>query len=171
MIDLNTYENILVSGVKYDFSQNWHENIPHRLYAEWAALVVKLAEAVHPAFDAPPFPASLNFQTEAIPSDLPYPADENYYMLDYISFRLASENGYGLKIDFENGRQGGDNPVNIETIGFNYSVSSHISKEAKSPLATIFVWHDAGKTPEIKEIIARHREYCLASAARETERQ
>jgi len=164
MVDLHTYDNVLVSGVKYDFSQNRHENIPRQLYAEWAALIVELAKSVHPPFAVPPLPEFPNFQTEAIPSDLPYPADENYYTLDYISFSLESENGYGLRIDFENGRQGGNNPVNIETFGFNRSVSSHIYKDAKSPLAIIFAWHDADKTPEIEAIIARHREYCLASA-------
>lgn len=167
MSDLHTYENVPVSGVKYDFSQNRHENIPHRLYAEWAALVVKLAAAVHPAFAVPPFPEYLGFQTEVIPSDLPYPADENYYTLDYISFCLQSADDYGLRIYFENGRQGGDNPVSIETFGFNYGVSGHIFKEATSPLATIFVWHDADKTLEIEEIIARHKEYCLANAERQ----
>jgi hypothetical protein len=164
MFDLHTYENVLVSGVRYDFSRNRHENIPHRLYAEWAALMVKLAKAVHPAFDIPPFPEVLEFQTEAIPSDLPYPADENYYYLDHISFCLEAENGYGLRIDFENGRQGGDNPLSLETFGFSYSVSSHIFNDAKSPQVRIFVWHDADKTPEIEEIIARHKEYCLANA-------
>lgn len=164
MFDLRTYDDVLVSGVKYDFSQNRHENIPRRLYAEWAALMVELAKAVHPAFAVPPFPASPAFQTEVIPSDLPYPADENYYTLDYISFRLESENGCGLSINFENGRQGGNNPVSIETYGFNYGVSSHIFKNAESPLAQIFVWHEADKTQEIEEIIARHKEYCLANA-------
>ena len=164
MFDLHTYENVLVSGVKYDFSRNRHENIPQRLYAEWVALVVSLAKAVHPPFAVPPFLASPAFQTKVIPSDLPYPADENYYTLDYISFRLESENGDGLSINFENGRQGSYNPVNIETFGFIHSVSSHIFKDATSPLARIFVWHDADKTSEIEEIIARHKQYCLANA-------
>jgi hypothetical protein len=34
MVDLKTYENILVSGVKYDFSQRWHANIPARLLSD-----------------------------------------------------------------------------------------------------------------------------------------
>jgi hypothetical protein len=48
MPGLRTYENVLVSGVKYDFSQKPRENIPQRLCASRAALIVKLAKAIDP---------------------------------------------------------------------------------------------------------------------------
>jgi hypothetical protein len=163
MSDLQTYENVLVSGVKYDFSQNPHENIPQRLYADWAALIVKLAKAINPQFEVPPFPETPEFKTELIHSDDPYRSDPDYYTLDYVFFELKAENGCGLNINFENGRRDSGNSVTMETSGIGSSVSSHIYKEAKSPLATIFIWHDADKTPEIEEIIARHKRYCLAN--------
>jgi hypothetical protein len=160
--NLREYKDVRVSDVEHDFSQGRHEDIPHQLYADWSGLIIKLAKAVFPSFVEPPFPASLKFQTESTPSDGPYSANADYYMLDYVFCELKAENGHGLKISFENGRQGGDNPVSIETLGFNPGVSSHIYKEAKSPLATIYVWQTEEQSSEIAEIIARHRESCLA---------
>lgn len=162
MNDLQTYENILVSGVDYDFSKNSHENIPPRLFADWAKLVCKIAKAVHPAFNIPPFPEFFEFKTESITSDGPYPASEDFYYLDYVYFNLVGDKGYGININFENFRQYGKDPVCMETIGFNYGVSSYISKESTSPLAQVNVWHDKDKTAEIEEIFNRHREYCLS---------
>jgi hypothetical protein len=159
--NMQVYKDVLVSSVDYDFSSNPHESIPHRLYTDWAALIVKLAKAVFPSFIAPPFPESLAFQTESISSDGPYPASADYYMLDYVYFELKGENGHGLNINFENGRWGGENPVNMETVGFNPSVSSSIYKEAKSPLASIFMWHPEEQSSEIGEIIANHRKASL----------
>jgi hypothetical protein len=163
MSDLRTYENVLVSGVKHDFSRNSPENIPQRLYADWAALIVKLAKAIHPPFSVPPFPETLEFKTELIHSDDPYRSDPDYYTLDYFFFELKAANGDGLNINFENGRLGGNNPVTIQTSGLNKGVSSYIYNDAKAPLATIYIWHAADKTPEIEQIIARHKQYCLAN--------
>jgi hypothetical protein len=163
MSDFRTYENVLVSGVKYDFSGNRHENIPRRLYADWAALIVKIARAIQPQFSVPPLPETLEFKTESIHSDDPYRSDPDYYILDYVFFELKAENGDGLNINFENGRQGGGNPVTIETLGISDSVSSRIFKDTKAPLAEIFVRHSAEVTPEIEEIIALHRQSCLAN--------
>jgi len=161
--NFHVYEDVLISGVNYDFSHHRYESIPHRLYMDWAALIVKLAKVVSPSFVVPPFPELLIFQTESIPSDGPYSANADYYFLDYVSFELEAENGCGIKIYFENGRWGGDNPVNMETVGFNRGVSSYIYKEAKSPLASICVWHGEEQSSEIAGIIARHQESCLAN--------
>ena len=158
--NFQVYEDVLVSGVDYDFSKHPHESIPHRLYLDWASLIVKLARAVFPSFDVPPFPESLFFQTESIPSDGPYSANPDYYILDYVFFELKAENGCGLKISFENGRRGGTNPVSMETLGFADSISSYIYKEAKSPLANIYISHGTEQASEIAGIIARHRESC-----------
>ena|SRR5215204_1679387 len=169
MSELNNfheYKDVLVSGVDYDFSSNRHERIPRRLYADWAALLVKLAKVVSPSFVVPSFPASPVFQTESIPSDGPYSANPDYYFLDYVFFELKAENGCGLKISFENGRWGGDNPVSMETLGFDPGVSSHIFKEEKSPLASIYVWHGEDRTSEIAKIIARHEEACLPNPSK-----
>ena len=166
MLELNNlheYKDVLVSGVDYDFSQNRHENIPHRLYTDWAVLILKLAKAVFPSIVKLPIPASLKFQTESISSDGPYSANADYYMLDYVFCEIKAENGEGIKISFENGRQGGDNPVSMETLGIYPGVSSHIYKEAKSPLARFYIRHREDQTAEITEIIARHQESCLAN--------
>jgi hypothetical protein len=165
--NFHVYRDVLVSGVEYDFSRNRHENIPRQLYAEWAALLVKLAKVVFPSFDVPPLPETMFFRTESIPSDGPYSASEDYYMLDYVFFEQKTENEHGLRISFENGRMGGDNPVSMETLGFNGSVSSHIYSEAKSPLASIYVRHGDERSSEIAEIIARHRESCLSQPPRQ----
>ncbi|HEX8247639.1 MAG TPA: hypothetical protein VF599_05690 [Pyrinomonadaceae bacterium] len=164
--NFHVYKDVLVSGVDYDFSSNYHENIPQRLYADWAALLFKLAKVVSPAFVAPPFPESLRFQTESIHSDGPYSADADYYILDYVYFELKAENECGLKISFENGRWGGDNPISMETSGFDPGVSSQISKEAKSPLASVYLWHAEEKSSAIAEIIARHQQTYLPSPSK-----
>jgi hypothetical protein len=169
MSELNNfqvYENVLVSGVEYDFSSNRHERIPHRLYADWAVLVNNLAKAVCPSFAAPPFPESLFFQTESIPSDGPYSADADYYFLDYVSAELKAENGHGLKIHFENGRRGGDDPVTMETVGLTGGVSSYIYKHAKSPTAEVCLWHGDEKSAEVAAVIARHRQSCRAKSGK-----
>ena len=158
--DFHAYENVLVSGVEYDFSANRHERIPQRLYADWAMLLVKLAKAVSSEFVAPPFPETLAFQTESIPSDGPYSASADYYMLDYVSFEQKAENGDGLKIYFENGRWGGGEPVNMEVSSGGNTIYSQISREAKAPLAIVNFSHTAEQTAEILEIIDRHRKAC-----------
>jgi hypothetical protein len=157
---------VLVSSVDHDFSSRAHESIPHQLYADWATLILKLPKAVHPSFVVPPFPESWVFQTESITSDGPYPADADYYFLDYVFFELKAENGCGLKISFENGRWGGDNPVTIETVGLTGGVSSYIYKKAQSPRADICIWHGEKQSLEIAGIIARHQEFCLAKPSK-----
>jgi hypothetical protein len=159
--NFHEYKDVLISGVNYDFSRNRHENIPPRLYADWAALMGKLANVVFPLFVVPPFPKSPLFQTESIPSDGPYSANADYYMLDYVYFELKGENGCGLKISFENGRLGGDNSVMMETLGFHPGVASYIDKEAATPRASFSIRHRNDQTLQIKEIIARHQEACL----------
>jgi hypothetical protein len=156
-IELHTYKNILVSGVDYEFSINRHENIPQQLYADWASLIIKLAKVLYPAFERLPLPESLLFHTESIPSDGPYSANPYYYMLDYTSFEHIAENGCGIKISYETGRWGGDNPVSIETVGFVHGVSSHIHKDAKSPRASLYIWHEAEKVSEVADIISSHQ--------------
>lgn len=153
-----TYENVPVSGVEYNFSRNYHSRIPRRLYADWVRLITKLAKAVDPAFEVPPLPEVLFFTTETIPSDGPYSSNPDYYMLDYVYLELKAENGCGLKIHYEVGRQGGGEPVCIETIGLNDRIYSYIHKESTSPRAYIYIRHTPEQTTEIKEIIARHRE-------------
>ena len=96
--DFHSYENVLVSGVEYDFSSNRLDRIPQRLYADWAALLVKLAKIAFPEFVAPAFPETLVFQTESVPSDGPYSASADYYMLDYVFFKQKTQNSYNLKI-------------------------------------------------------------------------
>ncbi len=164
-----SYENILVSGVDYDFSQNRHENIPHRLFKDWVRLVENLAKVLQPAFNIPNFPSSLSFTTEQITSDGPYGADENYYFLDFVYCKLLGEKD-GIMISFENGRQGGINAVSVETLHIdsnsasfypNYRVSSHIPKSATSPLASFYLSSDEIKGAEILEVFAIHRESCL----------
>ena len=156
--DSHSYVDVLVSSVEYDFSSHRHERIPSRLYADWAALLVKLAKVVFPAFDLPDLPETLFFQTEAIPSDGPYSASADYYMLDYVYFEQKAENGDGLKIYFENGRWGGGEPVNMEISRRGSIIYSSIAKEAKAPLANIYFSHSAEQSAEILEIINRHRE-------------
>jgi hypothetical protein len=168
--NLHIYKEVLVSGTDYDFSREMHYSIPHRLYADWAALVVALAKAVDPTFDAPPFPDWLSFETESIPSDGPYSANADYYMLDLVSCELTAQNGHGLKIHYENGRMGGGEPVNMETIGLSGGVSSHIYKTATSPIADVYVWHDDDKAAEIADIIVRHQRACLAKGIWKTGR-
>ena len=158
--NFHIYENVLVSGVEYDFSRRPHEQIPVRLYADWAALLVKLARALDPSFDPPPFPGTLVFHTESIHSDGPYSANADYYFLDLVSGEFKGENGCGIKIHFENGRIGGENPVNMETSGLRDDVSSYIYKSATSPLARILIRHAEAKASEIAAIIARHRKSC-----------
>jgi hypothetical protein len=158
--DFHSYDKVLVSGVDYDFSRRRLDNIPHKLYAEWAALLVNLAKIVFPEFVAPPFPETLVFQTESIPSDGPYSASADYYMLDYVFFEQKTENGDGLKIHFENGRWGGGEPVNMEISWRGKIIYSSIAREAKAPLASIYFAHPAEQTAEISEIIDRHREGC-----------
>src|SRR6476660_2844586 len=82
--DSRTYYNVLVSVVEYDFSRNHHSRIPRQIYADWTVLIVKLAKIIYPAFEAPPLPDYLFFETETIPSDGPYSASADYYMLDYV---------------------------------------------------------------------------------------
>lgn len=154
--DHRTYENILVSGVEYDFSSNHHSRIPRKLYADWVRLITKLAKAVDPAFEVPPLPEPLFFTTESIPSDGPYSSSPNYYMLDYVHLELEAENGCGLKINYELGRMGGGEPVCIETFGFSYGISSCIHKDSISPRANIYMYHTAEQTAEILEIIRSH---------------
>lgn len=163
MTDLKTYENVLVSGVSHNFSIYRYERIPCRLFADWTALVHKIAIVVHPQFTLPPFPNFFEFTTESIPSDGPYGSSENFYYLDYVYFLLKGKDDYGIKIDFENFRQEHPAPINLETVGFSRGVSSHIDKESTSPLATFYVWHDEDKASEIMETFARHRAYCLSS--------
>lgn len=171
MSALKSYENILVSPVDYNFSQNQHENIPYQLYADWIKLVIELAKTIQPIFNIPPFPRSFEFETESIPSDGPYSSSENYYMLDFVYCKLIGETD-GIMISFEDGRQGGGNPVSIETLRFethssafypNYLVSSHILKSATSPLATFYISHDETKKAEIKSIFAQHQENCSSN--------
>jgi hypothetical protein len=162
MMDLKTYENILVSGVPFNFSRNLHENIPPRLLFDWATLVCQIAKVVHPAFPILLIPQSFEFKTESISSDGPYGSSENYYTLDYVSFQLTGENGCGFTIAFENGRQDGENPVWIETLGFNYSVSSYIYQNSAAPLAKFFVWTDEQQKVEIDEIFTRHQSLCFS---------
>jgi hypothetical protein len=159
--NLHEYKDVLVSGVDYDFSQSPHENIPHRLYMDWAALIVKLEQAVHLLFIAPPFPESLEFRTESIPSYIPYSSAAGHYMLDWFFCDLMAANNGGLRIGFDKGRRDGDR-VRILTLGFHPGVSSTILKQARAPLASVCVWHGEEQSPEIAEIIATHRKACLA---------
>jgi hypothetical protein len=159
--DLHEYKDVLVSGVEYKFSSNRHEDIPHRLYTDWAVLVIKLTQAVHRSFIAPPFPESLVFQTKSILSGAPYTPYADRYLLDHVYSELMAANGGGLKISFENGRRGGDNPVRMQTLGFYPSFSSEILKEARAPLANVYVYHTQQQSSEIAEIIALHRKACL----------
>ena len=171
MSRLKSYENILVSAVDYNFSQNPHENIPQQLFADWINLVSELAKFIQPTFNIPSFPRSFKFETESIPSDGPYSSSANYYMLDFVYYKLIGETD-GIMISFEDGRQGGGNSVSVETLQFethssafypNYLVSSHILKSATSPLATFYISHDETKKAEIKSIFARHREDCVSN--------
>jgi hypothetical protein len=158
---LHEYKDVLVSGVEYDFSANPHENVPHRLYMDWAALIVKLAQADDRLFIAPPFSESLEFRRESIASDAPYLSGPDHYMLDWIFCDLMAANNGGLRIGFENGRRDGDR-VRILTLGFLPGVSSMILKQARAPLANVQVWHDEDRSSVIAEIIATHRTACLA---------
>lgn len=171
MSDLKIYENILVSGVQYNFRRHRHESIPHRLLADWTALICKIAKAVEPDFSIPEFPESVEFTTESIHSDYPYPSDENYYTLDLVYFDLNGNENQGIRISFENGRRSGDDSIQIETTRYStydksflpsYIVSASIPKAATSPSAKFYVWHEAEKTPEIEKIFAHHREYCIS---------
>jgi len=158
--NLHEYKDVLVSGVDYDFSANPHENIPHRLYMDWAALVVKLAQAGDHLFIAPPFPESLEFQTKPIPSYIPYSPAAGHYMLDWFFCDLMAANNGGLRIGFDKGRRDGDR-VSIWTLGFHRGVSSTILKQTRAPLASIEVWHWEERSSEIAEIIANHQKACL----------
>jgi hypothetical protein len=159
--NLHEYKDVLVSGVDYDFSQSPHENIPHRLYLDWAALVIKLAQANDRLFIAPPFPESLEFRTESILSGAPYTPYAERYTLDWFFCDLVAANNGGLRIGFENGRRDGDQ-VRMLTLGFHPGVSSTILKQARAPLASVSVWHEEEQSSKIAEIIATHRKDCLA---------
>jgi hypothetical protein len=127
-------------------------------------VVFQIAKVVHPAFLPPTLPDYFNFETETITSDGPYGSSENFYYLDYNYFKLTGEKGFGFKIYYEDGRQDGDNPVSIETLGFSYGVSSHIYKSSTSPRAFFYVWQEPDRTAAIEKVFARHQESCVSNS-------
>lgn len=164
MAEIKTYKDILVSSVDFDFTRNAVEAVPHQLYAEWAALVIEITKAIYPAFEAPPFPTSLEWTDDSLPSDGPYPSSENYYMYDVSYVQLKGENDYGIEISIESGRQDRGSNVNINSLGSSYGVSSFIFLNSPSPLATFFIFPAPEQNPAIEAIFAKHREKCLSNA-------
>lgn len=157
MSDIKTYNSVPVSGIAFDFSQNHSTDIPHQLYAEWAALVIEVARAIRPHFEAPPFPSALVFETFSLPSDGPYPASEDYYMYDLSCCRLAGDSGEGIQISVENGRQERSDTVNIDTTGFHSGISSFIYLSSAAPLATFFVFVGAEQESAVDAVFAQNR--------------
>jgi hypothetical protein len=157
MPDIKTFEDVPVSGVAFDFRHNSTAAIPHQLYVEWAALVVEVAQEVRPGFEAPPLPASFEFETCSLPSDGPYPASEDYYLYDFSYFSLAGANGEGIQISIESGRQDRGDTVNIDTCGFSYGVSSFIFLSAAAPRATFYVFRTPEQTTAVDDVFARNK--------------
>ena len=160
--DLKTYENVLVSGVEHNFSLHDHAKVPRALVADWASLMTRLTRVIHPGFAPPPVPEVLVFQEETIHSDGPYPADENYYTLDYVYLTLLGAAGSGLSLNVERCRRDGGDPICLNTVKLHPQTSSHIWRDATEPRASIFLFHDSDKTPEVQAIIAQHTAECVA---------
>lgn len=159
MSTFRTYENVLVSGVEHDFRRP-HRHVPRTLLTHWVALIVRLGKVLHPGFDARPLTDADQFQTEQIPSDGPYGSSEDYYTLDYVFLDLIQSNGTGVRIAFEYGRQGGGEPLGVETRGLEPQITSYISADARSARAKIFMCHDEDKNAEVEAVMAEHTLLC-----------
>jgi len=147
--DLQTYQDVKVSDADPGFSSGY-ANINPRFLADWIQLFESAVQACHPGFQFPPLPAPLKFKTEMIHSDGPYSATENYYTLDYNSIVLMSDEKRGLRISFEDGRQGGGEPICLETIGISPNFSAYI--HSPKVTATFYLWHDPSRRPEFEAL-------------------
>jgi hypothetical protein len=160
MSELRTFADVLVSSTAFDFKGRAYHDVPRAVLADWASLMASLAGLLHPGFAAPTLPETFQFSQEMITSDGPYGSDENYYMLSYFYLDLTDAKGVGLRIAFERGRQGGEEPLGIETRGVQPQISSYIDEGARSPRARIYVFLEDAQTGPVQQLISAHAARC-----------
>lgn len=148
---LHSYDDVVVSHVAFDAARLGWKAVPRALLADWLAVVSRVAAAIAPGFAPPPLPSVLSFHRQTIASDGPYGADENYYLLDHFSLRLA-----GVLISYEYGRRfQGPEPLLIETTDLPHNLMSSMTPGAAGAgTARFLVWHEPAEADVVRRALA-----------------
>lgn len=150
--DQQTYSDVEVSAASADFEQDYSQINPVFLN-DWLQLFVDSVQLLYPQFQRPSLALPLQFLVEWINSDGPYGSNENYYQLELHSILLLAGTQSEICLSFEKGRQGGGEPIGLETTRLSPRLSSYIHRPSLK--ASFHLWHDSARRPEFQALFSR----------------
>lgn len=138
------YKNILVSPLNVDFSVVSVTDAPREFYADWFEMVVKITKVIHPNFEVPAFPETVEFKAGKYETN---PITDVYYFIDTQNFVVQGTGNYAIEITSHEGFQqfDGDDYIEMKAIGLpndypNWkSVSSTLRLKSAEPLVNFSV--------------------------------
>ncbi len=138
------YKNIFVSPLNVDFSKVSVTDAPRGFYADWFEMVVKITKAIHPNFEVPAFPETVEFKADKYEIN---PITDVYYFIDTQNFIVQGTENYAIEITAYEGFQqfDGNDYIEMKAIGLpcdypNWkSVSSTLRLKSAESLADFSV--------------------------------
>lgn len=129
---MNHYKDIIVSPLNVDFSKVSVTDAPREFYADWFDLVVRVTRAIHPPFEVPAFPKSIEFKADDYETN---PITDVYYFLDSKVLIVKGKSDYAVEIRSHEGFQefDGDDYIEMKPLGLpnDYPNGKYVSSTLK----------------------------------------
>jgi hypothetical protein len=126
------YTDIFVSPIKVDFTKVSVSDAPRGFYADWFELVVKITKAIHPQFEVPAFPETVEFKADKYEIN---PITDVYYFIDANTFIVRGTGNYAVQITAYEGFQqfDGDDYIEMKSAGLplDYPNGKYLSSTLK----------------------------------------
>ena len=156
------YQDIFVSPINVDFGKVSVADAPRVFYADWFNLVVKITKAIHPQFEVPAFPETVEFKEDKYETN---PITDVYYFIDSKILIVKGTGDYAVEIRSHEGFQqfDGNDYIEMKTLGLprdypNWkSVSSTLRLDSAKPLARFSVDAEPELLVEADKILAEYQ--------------